>query len=99
MINRVNQSTGLPGLTTTKGFILASLLAGAIALPFIVPVQKAQADNDRRGDSDRGGNSDALLGTWIVQVAVDPNAVPPGGQLYFTELDTFGAGGGFLASN
>jgi hypothetical protein len=99
MTNMLTESTRLPGLTKTKGFILASLLAGAMALPFIVPVQKAQADNDRRGDTDRGGNSDALLGTWIVQVGVDPNAAPPGAQLTFTELDTFGAGGGFVASN
>src|SRR5881394_857067 len=99
MTNMLNQSTRLPGLTKTKGFILASLIIGAMALPLIMQVQKAQADNDRREDSDRSGNSDALLGTWIVQVSVDPNAVPPGALLSFTELDTFGAGGGFVASN
>jgi hypothetical protein len=43
MINMLNQSTRLPRLTNTKGFILASLIAGATALPFLMPVQKAQA--------------------------------------------------------
>jgi len=43
MINMLNQSTRLPRLTNTKGFILASLIAGATALPFLMPVAKAQA--------------------------------------------------------
>jgi len=43
MIKMLNQSTRLPRLTNTKGFILASLIAGATALPFLIPVQKAQA--------------------------------------------------------
>ena len=69
----LKQSTRLQRLTITKGFILASLIAGAMALPFLVPVQKAQADND---DSDRGGNSEPLLGSWLLQVTLDPNTVP-----------------------
>jgi hypothetical protein len=43
MVNMLNQSTRLPRLTNTKGFILASLIAGATALPFLMPVQNAQA--------------------------------------------------------
>jgi len=96
MINTLNQFIGKTGLTKAKGMILASLLFGGMALPFLMPVQKAQADN---GDFGRGGNPDALLGTWIVQVSVNPTTVPPGALLNFTELDTFGAGGGFMASN
>jgi len=96
MTNMFSQSTGLTRPTKTKGFILAAVIAAAVALPLFMPAQKAQAHND---DSDRGGNSESLLGTWVVQVSVDPAAVPPGGLLYFTELDTFGAGGGFVASN
>lgn len=96
MTNMLNQSIGRLRLTKTKSAILAASLLGAMALPFLMPVQKAQADN---GDSGRGGNPDALLGTWIVQVSVDPTTVPPGAVLNFTELDTFGAGGGFVASN
>jgi hypothetical protein len=96
MTNMLNQPTRLPRVTKTKGFILASLIVGAMALPFLMPVQKAQADN---GNSGRGGNSDALLGTWIVQVSIDPTTVPPGSLLNFTELDTYDAGGGFVESN
>ena len=95
----LNQSTGLPRLTKTKGIILASLIAGALALPFFIPAQKAQADNDNSGP---GANPHALLGTWIVQVSIDPHTVPPGTPasiLNFTALDTFGAGGGFVSSN
>jgi len=91
-----NQSTRLPRLTKTKGFILASLIAGAMALPVLMPVQKAQADNE---DSERRGNPHALLGTWIVQVSLDANTVPPGTPLNFTRLETYGAGGGFVDSN
>src|SRR5947207_1866492 len=45
MTNMLNQSTGLPRLTKTKGFILASLIAGATALPFLTPLQTAHAGN------------------------------------------------------
>jgi hypothetical protein len=89
----LSQSTRLPRLTKTKGFILASLIAGAMAQPIIMPVQTLHADNDPRG------NPDALLGTWIVQVSLDPTSVPPGTLLNFTELDTYDAGGGFVESN
>ena len=92
----LNQSPGLPVLTKIKGFILVCLIAGAVALPFLMPVQKAVAQS---GDSGRGENSDAMLGTWIVQVSLDPNTVPPGTPLNFTALQTYGAGGGFVESN
>ena len=49
MISMFNQSTRLPRLTKTKGFFLASLIAGAMALPFLTPLQTAHADNP--GDS------------------------------------------------
>src|SRR5207244_4138960 len=45
MTNILNQSTRLPRLTKTKGFILASQIAGAMALSLIMPVQTVQADN------------------------------------------------------
>jgi len=96
MSNKLNQLIVKTGLTKAKGVVLASLLFGGMALPFLMPVQRVQADN---GDSGQGGNPDALLGTWIVQVSVDPTTVPPSAVLNFTELDTFGAGGGFVASN
>jgi hypothetical protein len=89
----LNQSTRPPRLTKTKGLILASLIAGAMALPFLMPTQKAYANND---DSDRGGNSEPLLGTWLLQVKLDPNTVPPGTTLVFTVVPTFGAGGGYV---
>jgi hypothetical protein len=93
MTNMLDQSTGRIRLTKTKSAILASLIAGAMALPFFVPTQKAQADSD---DSDRGGNSEPLLGTWLLQVTLDPNTVPPGTTLVFTVVPTFGAGGGIV---
>ena len=93
MTNMLNQSTGLPRLTKTKAFILAFLIAGAMVVPFIMPVQKAHAGND---DSDLGGNSEPLLGTWLLQVTLDPNSVPPGTTLVFTVVPTFGAGGGIV---
>jgi hypothetical protein len=96
MNNILNQPTRLPGLTKTKGLILASLIAGAMALPFLMPVQKAQADNK---DSERSGNSDALVGTWLVQVSLDPASLPPGSTLNFTRLDTYCPGGVLLESN
>ena len=88
-----NPWPGLSRLNKTKGFMLASLIAGAMAFPFILPVQTLRADNDHRG------NSDALLGTWMVQVSIDPTSVPPGSLLNFTEVDTYDAGGGFVESN
>ena len=45
MTNMLNQSTGRPRLTKTKDFILASLIAGVMALPFLMPLQTAHADN------------------------------------------------------
>jgi hypothetical protein len=96
MMNMTNQSAGQVRLTKTKSFLLASLIAGAMVAPLFVPVPKAQADNVTSG---RHGDADDLLGTWTVQVSVDPATVPPGAQLNFIELDTYGAGGGFVESN
>ena len=96
MIKMFNQSTRLPNLTKTKGLILASMITGAMALPLFMPAHKTQAEND---DSDRGGNSEPLLGTWVVQVSLDPATVPPGALLNFTALATYGASGGFVESN
>jgi len=45
MTNMLTQTTGLPRLTKTKGLVLASLIAGAMALPLLTPVQTAHADN------------------------------------------------------
>jgi hypothetical protein len=96
MMNPLNPTIQLPRLTKAKGLMLTALLAGAMTLPILVPVHEAQADN---GDFGRDGNSDALLGTWLVQVSLDPATVPPGTALNFTEIDTYGAGGGFVESN
>ena len=89
----LNQSTRRMRLTKTKLAILASLVAGAMVVPFIIPAQKAHAQND---DSDLGANSEPLLGTWLLQVTLDPNSVPPGTTLVFTVVPTFGAGGGIV---
>jgi len=88
----LNQSAGRKRLTKTKLAILASLIAGAMVVPFIIPAQKAHAENN---DSDQG-NSEPLLGTWLLQVTLDPNTVPPGTTLVFTVVPTFGAGGGIV---
>jgi len=93
MTNMLNPSTQPARLTKTKGFILASLIAGAIALPFVLPAQRAQAENQHRE------HSSGLLGTWIVQVTLDPHSVPPGTPLNFMALFTFSAGGGYVQSN
>jgi len=92
----LNQSIVPRCLTKTKSFILASLIAGAMALPIFVPAQKTQAEN---GPSERGGNPEALVGTWLVHVSLDPASLPPGGTLNFTRLDTYAPGGVLVESN
>ena len=99
MINTSNPTVERTGPALPKSMILASLLLGAVALPLLRPVQTVHADSGDGDDSARGSNPAALLGTWVVQVSIDPATVPPGSALNFTELDTFGAGGGFMASN
>ena len=96
MTKILNQSAGQPRLAKTKGFVLASLIAGAMALPLVIPAQKTLADNDH---SERGGNPDALVGTWLVQVSLDPATLPPGSTLNFTRLDSYAPGGVLVASN
>ena len=68
-----NQSTKSPRLAKTKGVIIASLIATVMAVPLFIPAQKARADG-----KDFGGveNSEALLGTWLVQVSLDPTTLP-----------------------
>ena len=87
------QSTGLSRRTKTKGFILASLIAGALALPFLLSAPRAQAQNEHRE------HSRDPLGSWIVQIALDPKTVPPGTPLNFMGLYTFSADGGYVQSN
>ncbi|MDB6040142.1 MAG: hypothetical protein JWM99_3983 [Verrucomicrobiales bacterium] len=103
MNNTLNQFIGKTGLTKTKGVILASLVLGAAALSFLGAVQTVKANDDHRGDSDQGAGSDALQGTWIVQVSLDPatfpSPLPPGVMLKFTRLETYDVGGGVVASN
>ena len=103
MINRLNQFIGKTGFIKAKGVIVASLVLGAMALPFLGSVQTVKANNDHSEDSDPGRNPDALQGTWIVQVSLDPatfpSPLPPGAMLKFTRLETYDAGGGFVESN
>ena len=47
MTNMLNQSAGRKRLTKTKLAILASLIAGAMVVPFIMPAQKAHALNQK----------------------------------------------------
>jgi hypothetical protein len=96
MIKILNETKRLPRLTKAKGVVLAFLITGAVALPILLPVQKVRGENE---NSECSRDSSALLGTWLVHVPINPNTVPPGAPLDFTELDTFDAGGGFLASN
>jgi len=89
----LNQPSESPGLKKVKGFFLATLIAGAMALPFVLPAQRAHARNES-SEGDR--ESEPLLGTWLLQVTLDPNSVPPGTTLVFTVVPTFGAGGGIV---
>src|SRR5882724_8734371 len=93
MTDMSNQESVRPRRNKTKGFILASLIAGALALPCLMSAPRAQAQAERR-ELFRGP-----LGAWIVQVALDPNSVPPGTPLNFMALFTFSAGGGYVQSN
>ena len=93
MTHKSNQSTRLPRLTKTRGFILASLIAGTVALPLLLSAPRARAQSEHRE------HSRDPLGAWIVQVALDPNSVPPGTPLNFMALYTFSAGGGYMQSN
>jgi hypothetical protein len=93
MINTSKQpAAGI--LSKTKGFILASLLTGAVAVPLLIPTPQARAENDN-GEQHHPG----LLGSWSGEATLDPASVPPGAILKFLVLDTFSAGGGFMESN
>lgn len=76
-------------LSKTKTFVFASLLAGAVAIPLLMPVHGDE-------DFDQNGNADPILGTWLLQVSLDPASVPPGSVLNFTVVPTFSAGGGMV---
>jgi hypothetical protein len=93
MINMFNQTTGRGSLIKIKGIVLASLIAGAIALPLVIPAQRALAGDEHHE------HSEGLVGSWSVQVTLDPNTVPPGTPLTFMGLFTFSAGGGYVQSN
>jgi hypothetical protein len=93
MINIYNQTSGAGTPTKVKGFVVASIIVGALALPLLMSGQQAQAQNEHRE------HSRDPLGAWIVQVALDPTTVPPGTPLNFMGLYTFSAGGGYMQSN
>src|SRR3954468_23617448 len=93
MINMLNAPNAVGRLAKSKTTIFAVLIAGAIALPVFISAPKARADG---GDSGRGENAEALLGTWLLEVSIDPASVPPGSVLNFTVVPTFGAGGGMV---
>jgi hypothetical protein len=93
MINMYNPLRAEGSPTKSKGFVLASLILGALALPILMSGQRVQAENENRE------HSRAPLGSWIVQVTLDAISVPPGTPLNFMGLYTFSAGGGYVQSN
>jgi hypothetical protein len=99
MTNKLDQSTAPTRATRTKTAMLASVIIGAMVLPFVAPVQTVKANNDRQEGSEGVGNPEALAGTWVVQEALNPQTVPPGTLLSFTRLETYSAGGGYVATN
>ncbi len=86
MNNTTHSSIGRTRLTKTKTLILAALFASAMALPFFVPAQKAQAGHPQHG------NPYTLAGTWRMQVGA-----PPGPA--FTAYETFTEAGGSVEIN
>jgi hypothetical protein len=97
MITRLQQLIRATRLAK-KSVIVTSLLLAAPLVPFLIP-QSANADSDRQEGSEGVGNPAALEGTWIVQETLDSNSVPPGTLLNFTSIETYSAGGGFVATN
>jgi hypothetical protein len=93
MMNMLAQSTKLPRLTKTKGFILAAIIVGVLALPFLISAPQAQAQNEHCE------HSQDPFGSWVVDGTLDPLTVPPGTPLNFMALFTFSEGGGFVQSN
>ena len=96
MINMCHPTIGQNRLTKAKGVLLASFIAGALAFPFLMSAQRAHAQNEQ---NEQNEHSPDLLGSWIVQVALDPNTVPPGTPPTFMALYTFSPGGGYMQSN
>jgi hypothetical protein len=93
MINMYNQTNGESKPMKVKGVVLASLIVGALALPFLISAPRAHAQSEHHE------HSRDPLGSWIVQVALDPHTVPPGTPLSFMALHTFSAGGGYIQAN
>jgi hypothetical protein len=101
MNSMLNRSLGWLRPMKTKIATLASLgVAGAAAAALLcLAPQTGRADHGD-DDSNRGDNAEALVGTWLVQVTLDPATVPPNTPfLNFTSIETFNAGGGYLESN
>jgi hypothetical protein len=81
-----------------KTLMLASVGIACMALPFLaLPV--AKANNDRYEGAEGAHRPAAIEGTWVVQESLDPQSVPPGVVLNFTRLETYAAGGGYIATN
>jgi hypothetical protein len=93
MSNIQNLSTVTGPVIKARRWIIASLVTGALALPFLMSAPRAQAHGDHRE------HSRDPLGSWIVQIALDPKTVPPGTPLSFMALYTFSEGGGYVQSN
>jgi hypothetical protein len=94
MINKLKELVYPRNVAKAGGTIVASLLLGGLAFPFL-GTQSARAHED----SGSGGNPNPIVGTWVVQVSLDPASVPPNTPLTFTSIETFGAGGTYLESN
>jgi hypothetical protein len=91
MTNLSNQASGQPRVNKTKGLIIAPLIVGALALPFLISAPHAQAEHRER--------SRDPLGAWFIQVDLDPNSVPSGTPLNFMAVCTFSADGAYMQSN
>jgi hypothetical protein len=93
MIKILNEPKTMPPLTKRKRVVLASLIVAALGLPFLISGPRAHAQGEHRE------HFRDPLGSWIVQVALDPNTVPAGTPLSFMAIYTFSAGGGYTQSN
>src|SRR4051794_22147915 len=87
MIKKLKELVYPRTVAQAGGTIVASLLLGGLAFPFL-GTQSARAHED----SGSGGNPYPIVGTWLVQVSLDPASVPPNTPLTFTSVETFGAG-------
>lgn len=92
MINLIKQALARLGRTKTKSLLLTCSILGALALPFLAPVQIVHAENPQNG------NPYTLVGSWMEVITLDPNGIPPGVPPTFTSLETFTVGGGSVTS-